>query len=243
VISLADGVYLADLNEDYSDPAIMVKERSGTAENPIIIRGESRQGTVIDGNDNKKIFEIYDSEHIHLQDLTLRNADNLKDARAIAIKGSSKNIVVQRIIAREVLAGVKAKGNLKYITICDNDLRGNAPFGKSDSSYWDYEGIVLIGQGSVICYNTLAGFGDSLGFGKPDDYEPALANDIYGNEVLWGADDCVEFDYGERNLRVFRNRCTNSGNNLSYQPLYGGPGYAFQNIFFNSHKPSRHREP
>src|ERR1019366_4224157 len=48
-------------------------------------------------------------------------------------------------------------------------------------------------------------------------------------------DNCFEANGGVRNMRIFRNRCFNSGQEaLSYAPSYGGPLYIFQNLVYNS---------
>jgi hypothetical protein len=48
-------------------------------------------------------------------------------------------------------------------------------------------------------------------------------------------DNCIETDGSARNVRVFRNRCFNSGSgSLSVQPVFGGPVYFYQNLVYNS---------
>ncbi len=45
----------------------------------------------------------------------------------------------------------------------------------------------------------------------------------------------MELDFGERNVRAYRNRFTNGGNHsISFQPVYGGPVYAIRNVIYNS---------
>ncbi len=65
---------------------------------------------------------------------------------------------------------------------------------------------------------------------------PNRAIDFYGNDVLWGGDDGVELDYSERNVRAFRNRFGNVGMGMSFQPIWGGPVYAFRNVIYNTAK-------
>jgi hypothetical protein len=98
---------------------------------------------------------------------------------------------------------------------------------------WNFEGIVVTGTGHVICHNTLAGFGDALGLSH-DTAIPNRAIDFYGNDVLWGGDDGIELDFSERNVRAFRNRFGNVGMGISFQPIWGGPVYAFRNVIYNT---------
>jgi hypothetical protein len=58
--------------------------------------------------------------------------------------------------------------------------------------------------------------------------------DFHNNGIFNMGDNCIEWDGGARNIRVFRNRCFNSASQgLSAQPLYGGPVYFFQNLVYN----------
>jgi hypothetical protein len=59
------------------------------------------------------------------------------------------------------------------------------------------------------------------------------AIDVYGNDVLWTYDNGVETDHSEGNVRVFRNRFLNTYMPLSFQPVFGGPDYAFRNVIVN----------
>jgi len=43
----------------------------------------------------------------------------------------------------------------------------------------------------------------------------------------------AELDGSERNSRNFLNRYTNSLVGISFQPVYGGPCYAFKNVHYN----------
>jgi hypothetical protein len=118
--------------------------------------------------------------------------------------------------------------------ICDNLLEGNGvTWPDTSGRTWNYEGIVVTGAGHVICDNTLAGFGDALGLSEPMAI-PNRAIDFYGNDVLWGGDDGIELDFGERNVRAFQNRFGNVAMGMSFQPIWGGPVYAFRNVMYNT---------
>src|SRR6185436_15592404 len=65
VITLADGLYAGDFT----------MTASGTAADPIVIRGTSTAGTVLDAGCNDcNVLEVYGS-HVHVERLTLRNAN------------------------------------------------------------------------------------------------------------------------------------------------------------------------
>lgn len=234
VITVRAGTHVAEF---VGDSALLIEDKVGTFENPIIIRGESRDTAIIDGNGNDEVVRIRNSEYVYLEDLTLRNGEY-----GIRLSEKSIGTVVQGNIIRDVTIGIWAKNWVKRdLTICDNDLRGGVVFPQNDSSTWDFEGIVVHGGGVVVCYNTIAGFGDAVGFSRAqeaDSMPPHRGNDIFGNDILWGGDDCIEFDYSERNNRAFDNRCTNTANGISFQPVFGGPAYAFRNIVYNPQKKS-----
>ena len=82
------------------------------------------------------------------------------------------------------------------------------------------------GIGNVICYNTITRVSDSIRLHCSD-------SDAYGNDVLFGSDDAVEFDDGGPNLRLCGNRFSHPGNNgISFQPYIGGPAYVIRNLIF-----------
>ncbi len=226
VIILANGVHVATHG---NDAAIRINDRHGTFLNPIVIRGETRGSAIIDANGKDEGIYTYQSDFIHIEDLVIKNA-----VVGIRLAFDTTGSVVRGNTLRDVTKGIYARHYIKRdITICDNDLQGGVVFPDTDNSTWNFEGIVVSGEGHVICYNTIGGFGDSLGFFASNQGYPIRSIDIYGNDVLWGGDDCIEFDYGERNLRAFNNRCMNTGNGISTQPVYGGPVYAIRNIIYN----------
>src|SRR5262249_30529077 len=74
--------------------------------------------------------------------------------------------------------------------------------------------------------------------GAPDhvvEEDVAGSVDYYGNDMYNLDDNCFEADGGVRNMRIFRNRCFNSGQEgISYGPAYGGPFYVYQNLIYNN---------
>jgi hypothetical protein len=67
IIQLADGVY---------SPGTLSIQRSGTSQNPIVIRGASQQGTVLDGGNcaGCNVIEVYGAGYVHIERMTIQNA-------------------------------------------------------------------------------------------------------------------------------------------------------------------------
>lgn len=249
VINVSNGTYTGALTVT----------RSGTADDPIFIRGETQSGVVLDANGQEHGIVIHTGtggppvRHVILENFTIRGSE-----WGIRILGA-EDVVVQYMTIDEVTHGINATTYVENegraypnanLTICDNVLEGNSlPWPFFEVAAFNVEGIVLEGSGHVVCHNTLSGFGDSLGIeicygGLSPDYCPLYppphrstvrnrAIDFYGNDVLWGGDDGIELDFGERNVRAFKNRISNTGMGVSFQVVWGGPVYAIQNVMYN----------
>jgi hypothetical protein len=218
VITLADGTYNGSI-------AI---SRSGTAQNPIFIRGTSRDGTILNAAGATYGVNVTGS-YVTIENLTIRSS-----SWGMRL-GGAQNLVARRLHLTDVSHGMDGRGGSKLdYYVCDNLLEAKALWPTTDSTVWDFEGIVVVGQGHVVCYNTLSGFGDALSLHQ----DTAIANraiDFYGNEILWTGDNGIELDFTERNVRAFRNRFSNGGNHsMSFQPIWGGPAYAIRNVIYNS---------
>ncbi|HJT19741.1 MAG TPA: hypothetical protein VJ746_04695 [Nitrospira sp.] len=218
VIELGEGRYRGPIRID----------RSGTETDPIVVRGAGVHRTALESPGSDYGVVILAS-HVRLEDLTIRHS-----AWGIKISNAD-DIAVRRVHITNVRYGINATGGVnRNLYICDNLLEGQGVVWPDTSNRtWDYEGIVVTGAGHVICHNTLSGFGDALGLSSQTEI-PNRAIDFYGNDVLWGGDDGVELDYSERNVRAFRNRFGNVAMGISFQPIWGGPAYAFRNIIFNT---------
>jgi hypothetical protein len=219
VISLADGVYAGEF----------VLAASGTAANPIVVRGASIAGTILDGGDcDCNVLEVYGS-FVHVERLTLRNAQ-----RGIRFQtaGAEAN-VVRRVRIEDVRLGFGARNDQRDFYVCDNVLEGRLawPLNYFDDGggHSDDDGILVYGDGHVVCHNDIVGFGDAIKNGQ----EGSRAFDVYGNEVRSAYDNGVELDHGEGNVRALRNRFTNNFVPLSFQPIFGGPAYAIGNVAVN----------
>lgn len=219
VITLANGTYNGPISIN----------RNGTEDNPLFIRGESRDGVLIDASGAHSGL-IVGGAFVTVENMTIQGS------AWGAIITDSDHAVLRQLRFTNIFYGINAKGGTTTNSyICDNVLEGKGVIWPDTSeATWNYEGIVMTGSGHVVCHNTLSGFGDALGLNWATDI-PNRAIDFYGNDVLWAGDNGLEFDFGERNIRGFRNRFTNAGNHaLSFQPVWGGPIYAIRNVIFNT---------
>jgi hypothetical protein len=219
IILLADGTY----HGTFSISA------SGTAANPIVIRGQSRDGAILDGDGSTgNVFEIYGS-FVHIENLTLQNAN-----RALRFQGSgAEGNVARRLRIREVRLGIGSRENQKDFTICDNDIQGllqwPAVYTDDDGAHANDDGINLAGDGHVVCHNRMQGFGDALKI----EQDGSRAVDFYGNEVVSAYDNALEMDTLAGNGRAVFNRFTNAFMPASFQPVFGGPVYFLRNVVVN----------
>jgi hypothetical protein len=219
VITLAPGTYAGNFSIS----------ASGTAENPIVIRGEDAAAVVIDGEGctGCNVLEIYGS-HVHLEDLTIAHAE-----RALRFQGEGTTAnAVRRVIIEDVQHGIGSRPGQTDFHVCDNEIVGRLAwpwvFDGDASSHWDDRGVDLNGDGHVVCHNRIVGFGDPI-VNLTEGYR---AFDVYGNDIV----DCfdgIETDRGTGNVRVFRNRWTNVDSAISIQPINGGPLYIVRNELVN----------
>ena len=220
VISIADG--------DYVGPFVL--SASGTAANPIVVRGATRDGTVLEGGgcSDCNVLEVYGS-FVHVEGLTLRDANRALRFQTAGAEGN----VVRRVRTQDTQLGFAAREDQQDFYICDNLLEGPLVwphvYFDDNGANSDVDGIRVEGHGHIVCHNELVGFGDAL----KNAQQGARAIDFYGNEVLSAYDNAIELDYGEGNVRALRNRFTNTFLPLSFQPLYGGPAYALRNVGVN----------
>ena len=220
VITIAKGTYTGSFS--ISD--------SGTEENPIVIRGESADGVVLDGDDCAcNVIEIYGS-YTHVENLTIQNAQ-----RALRFQGEGAiGNVARRLHARDVGLGFAVKEDQVDFTICDNQLDGPLAwphtYPDDGGKYSNVDGIQIMGAGHVVCHNVLRGWGDAIKVAQ----DGSRAIDFYGNDVYEAYDNGLELDSAEGNVRAFRNRFTNTYATISFQPVYGGPAYAWRNVVLNT---------
>ena len=220
VITLAGGTYAG---------SFFTLNASGTAENPIVIRGEGPT-TFLDGEGctGCNILEVYGS-HVHVEALVIRNGE-----RGLRFQGDgTTGNVVRWVQIENVVHGIGAGTNQTDFTICDNAVFGRLawPLVYSDDGaiHADDQGIRVAGAGHVVCHNNISGFGDPL----INSDEGARSYDFHGNDIHEIYGDGTELDRGEGNVRFWGNRMTNLFTAISIQPVHGGPTYVVRNVVVN----------
>jgi MYXO-CTERM domain-containing protein len=219
VILLQKGTYAGTFSLD----------ASGTAADPIVLRGESEEEVILDGGgDGGNILEVYGS-HVHVERLTLQHAN-----RALRFQGAGAvGNVVRRVHIKDTVLGIGSKADQRDFYLCDNILEGRLAwpqvYADDGGAHANDDGIHVEGTGHVVCHNKLVGWGDAMKV----ETDGARAVDFNGNEVLSAYDNGVELDGSAGNTRCLRNRFTNTYATLSFQPIFGGPVYAIRNVVVN----------
>jgi hypothetical protein len=229
IIELAAGMYSGNF-------AI---QASGTATQPIVIRGVAQDAVVLDGGgcSGCNVLETY-GNYVHIENLTVQNA-----TRAIRMQTQgAHDIVIRRVHIRDVSLGIGSAPDQRDAYIADNILEGRLVWPctyASDDVYCNAggqhglhandDGINVQGEGHVVAHNRISGFGDAM----KSEQDGVKSADFYGNDVLSAYDNGLELDGSLRNTRALRNRFTNTYATLSFQPIFGGPAYAIRNIIYN----------
>lgn len=219
VITLAAGMYAG----------VFALQASGTAENPIIIRGESTAGVILDGQGCGACDVLaVQGSFVHVEDLSIRHA-----VRALRFSGEGATAnVARRLHIFDVVHGIGKAADQTDFYIGDNLIEGRLAwpwvFGADATAHWDDRGVDLAGDGHVVCHNRIVGFGDPIVNKKVG----ARAWDVYGNDIA-ECFDGTELDESAGNVRLFRNRWTNVMAPVSVQPMHGGPAYVLRNVAFN----------
>ena len=220
VITLANGTYSGTFQIG----------ASGTAANPIVIRGATRDGVILDGQNcnNCNVVEVYGS-YVHVEQLTIQDA-----LRAIRFQGAgSIGNVLRNVHTRDTNWGIGSQPNQLDYYIADNTLEGRLkwPLVNADDGgvHASDDGIAVQGFGHVVTHNQISGFGDAMKINQ----DGSRADDFYGNLILYTYDNGVELDGGEGNVRCFRNLFMNTYATISVQPVHGGPAYIFRNVVVN----------
>ena len=232
--------------------------QNGTPDKPIVIKAAGDGEVIFDGAGCQYLFNLMGGNYNYFEGITIRNTNV---AFLLGIKGiaGSSGFTLKHSRLYDVGRAVQDDwSGSKNFDIADNILIGRHDPSKmmswNGAEWAKYPGypelllseyaIKIYGQGHVVAYNYIANWHDGLDvatYGTPDgapndipDRVP-LAIDFYGNDFYNMGDNCIETDGSARNVRVFRNRCFNSGSgSLSVQPVFGGPVYFYQNLVYNS---------
>jgi hypothetical protein len=205
-------------------PAFTVS-RSGSDGKPIVLRGTSVDGVVIQGR-----VTMDDQKYVYLENVTVQG-----DVR---MHGAS-NMVVRGCHIQSTAGGIDFEiGNAvpRNNYIVDNDVVGGATWVDAQlgsDGYNGGEGIQFTGSGHVVCFNHVKGFRDNISLMEYDEAYEQVSIDICNNDIEEATDDGVEADSAMGNVRVVRNRVRNCFDGMSSQPDLGGPTYYIQNVMYN----------
>ncbi len=207
-------------------------KKSGEQGRPIIFRGAGDGEAVIDGGGDDttkgRLISANAIKHVWLEDLTLQGREY-----AIVAHGGS-NWVLRRCKFWKMEKGFTAHNGGYNVSrghfITDNVFIGPTSWPRTrgiEAPCATY----MSGAGHVVAYNRMQNLGDGThGTG----YGNWSACDIHNNDVTICTDDGFEADYGETNIRVFRNRVLNVAHGITAQPSQGGPLYFYRNFIYNA---------
>lgn len=200
---------------------------SGTKDRPIVFQGPADGSAVLDGQGGASVIDASRRAYLWFDRLTLRNAGILMRA------DRANHLVVRRSRFEVTHNGFAAYGAIyaesRGIHISDNVFTGPASWPRQQGLE-DINGVIVTGSGHVVSHNRFENLADGVHNG---DEGRLSASDIHNNEIDGCTDDGIEADYADTNVRVFRNRVTNCFSAISFQPVRGGPVYAYRNQFFN----------
>jgi hypothetical protein len=232
--------------------------QSGTPDKPIVIKGAGDGEVIFDGDGAYNLFNVMAANYNYFEGLTIRNTELAFQAGLKNIAGSS-GLTIRNCRFQDVGRAIYTdwSGSKDYY-IADNVLSGkfspNYLMGFTGSTWTSLPefnpklvseyAIKVYGSGHVVAYNSIANFHDGVDvatYGNPDGSPDATRDrlpvsiDFYGNDISNMEDNCIEADGGAHNIRIFRNRCFNSGHRaLSVQPMFGGPVYFIRNIVYHA---------
>ena len=229
VLELADGTY------DVEGLEISVE---GTSDSPIVVRGASRDGVVL--QTTGRVLYLIETSHLIVENLTLQGSgvDSGTDAssQGIALWNGyvQENITIRNVTITGVDQGIVASGTTYGMLIYECILTGNnvwtAEFIETNLT-WNDDGLRIPGEGNCAFNNTLSAFGDTCAV---TDGTHSAAIYFYRNRITMTGDDACEGDYSTRNFGFYDNHVQNCATALSLDPLWGGPLYFFRNIVINT---------
>ena len=256
IILVHGGTYISD-RRTYYEPLWMHFHgtyhltKSGTPDQPIVIRAAGDGEVVLDGDGVYRLFDVMFADNIHFEGLTIKNCE-IGILAGLRYTEGCDGLVVRNCRFENVGCALNAQfpGSRNFY-IADNVMLGRE---KPDilrgwTGLWkrhtvglsDLQSFIAVdinGQGHVVCHNYIAYFHDGIditeqGEAHRDDWR-ACSNDFHNNDIHVMADDFIEADSSTHNIRVFNNRGINAAQQgLSAQPIFGGPAYFIRNIVYN----------
>ncbi len=230
----------------YRDPMGMVLFGSnilsadGTREKPIYIKAAGDGEPIFDFDGNYCGFNVMGADWLVFDGLTIRNTDIAFMAGMWNTTGCV-GLTVRNCRIEDVNSGVIGfHGRCREFTIADNEFHGRyeqqETVGEGAPMVSMY-GVNLCGGGHVVCHNSFERFFDVIDVWTEGTRDPSFrcwAYDIYNNDIRFSPDNAIEADGGYTNIRILRNRCTNSGGiALSNQRPSPGPVYWIRNVVVN----------
>ncbi len=233
--------------------------QSGTASRPIVIKAAGDGEVVFDGDGAYNLFNVMAANYNYFEGLTIRNTELAFQGGLKNIAGST-GLTIRNCRFEDIGRGIYTdwSGSKDY-TITDNVFIGKFDpsrlRGFTGTTWQSYNrdgppklvseyAVKIYGSGHVVAFNSVANFHDGIDiatYGNPDGTPNPIRDrlpvsiDFYNNDVSNVEDNCIETDGGAYNIRVFRNRCFNSGHRaLSVQPMFGGPVYFIRNIVYHA---------
>lgn len=227
--------------------------RSGTAGNPIYVRGASRTQTIL-SDPSGRIIELRGISDVVIENMTVRGSllDSGTNASSEAVRGGDPytdpvRVTVRNLTVLGVDKGVTVYGEASQMLVYDNTIAGNNIWITAfltDNRTWNDDGINLPGFGNAAFNNTISGFGDTFSYaqhGGDDTLTEARSVHYYRNDIRNSLDDAVEVDHGHRNLTFYDNRIVNASTCSSLDPLYGGPLVYARNVCVNPARVNIHK--
>jgi hypothetical protein len=217
--------------------------RSGEEGKPILWRGAGEGETMIEMHDtgNKgHLIDVSGRHDVWFERLTVRG-----ECYSDFCLHNASRIVIRRCHIQPVLQGIYGtkndSGRLGQLFISDNVIEGIQPW-PATAEQWrtipENRSIWIGGRGNVVCYNRVSRCKDGIDTAQyekaPDTVPAEVAIDFHNNDVSDAYDDGAEMDGSFRNTRVFLNRFVNTLTGISFQPILGGPIYAYRNVLYNT---------
>lgn len=217
----------------YSDISV---NRSGSPGAPIVLRGVDPSTVIVEGE-----VRMDGQTDVWIERMTVRGQIKFNNSANIVVRECTIETEGDGIVAfgEGTTDGYFADNTVIGPTVWELDALGASGDNLG-------EGIVVTGPGNVIAHNRVENFRDCVSLLEDDGANEQLSIDIIGNDLRQCADDAIEADFAMGNVRVLRNRSTNSFIAWSSQPSLGGPTWFVRNVafanFFQVFKPNRSSE-
>jgi MYXO-CTERM domain-containing protein len=205
----------------------IVVPNDGTAASPIVVRGADTADTIVEGE-----VRMDGRSDVWIEQLVVRGQIKFNDATRVVVR----DCWVEAATATG--DGIVSYGNGSTDGyFADNVVTGTTVWAETSLGVDGDnlgEGIVMTGPGNVIEHNRVSGFRDCISVLEDDGVVDQYSIDILNNDLDTCADDAIEADFSQGNVRVMRNQMANSFVGLSSQPSLGGPTYFIRNVLFST---------